>query len=58
MEVRVGEAFGVYQHAYTHFKVTLHAFYCRLTDGEPRRWRPASWPGCSWLSWGVPDGQD
>jgi A/G-specific adenine glycosylase len=23
---------GVYQHAYTHFRVTLHSFYCRLLD--------------------------
>jgi A/G-specific adenine glycosylase len=23
---------GVYQHAYTHFRVTLHAFHCRLPE--------------------------
>ncbi len=34
--IRVGEPFGVYRHAYTHFKVTLHAFFCRITEGEPR----------------------
>jgi A/G-specific adenine glycosylase len=34
--VAVGEPYGVYRHAYTHFKVTLHAFACRLLDGEPR----------------------
>jgi A/G-specific adenine glycosylase len=33
-EIEVGEPFGVYRHAYTHFKVTLHAFTCRLRDGE------------------------
>ena len=33
--IRVGEPFGVYRHAYTHFKVTLHAFFCRITEGEP-----------------------
>ncbi|MRR29720.1 NUDIX domain-containing protein [bacterium] len=27
---------GVFHHAYTHFKVTLHAFYCTLASGEPR----------------------
>ncbi len=27
--------FGVYNHAYTHFTVTLHAFLCRLTGPEP-----------------------
>ena len=36
VEVSVGEPFGTYRHAYTHFKVTLHAFCCRITQGEPR----------------------
>ena len=36
-EIEVGEALGVYRHAYTHFKVTLHAFFCRLHNGtQPR----------------------
>ena len=34
--VRVGAQIGVYKHAYTHFKVTLHAFACELEAGEPR----------------------
>ena len=34
--IDVGDPFGTYAHAYTHFKVTLHAFMCTLTDGEPR----------------------
>jgi A/G-specific adenine glycosylase len=34
--IQVGEELGVYRHAYTHFKVTLHAFACHLLDGEPR----------------------
>ena len=34
--IEVGEPFGVYKHAYTHFKVTLHAFICRHTEGEPK----------------------
>jgi len=34
--IHVGEHFGVYQHAYTHFRFTLHAFLCYLKDGEPR----------------------
>jgi A/G-specific adenine glycosylase len=34
--VQVGEELGVYQHAYTHFRVTLHAFRCRLYEGEPQ----------------------
>ncbi|HID83774.1 MAG TPA: A/G-specific adenine glycosylase [Anaerolineaceae bacterium] len=45
--VQVEAPFGVYRHAYSHFKVTLHAFLCRLVAGEPRpveaqtvRWVP------------------
>jgi A/G-specific adenine glycosylase len=45
--VEVGSELGVYRHAYTHFKVTLHAFECTLLEGEPRpldadelRWVP------------------
>jgi A/G-specific adenine glycosylase len=36
VEVRVGEPFGVYHHAFTHFRITLHAFLCKLTGGAPR----------------------
>ena len=35
-EIKVGEPFGVYQHAYTHFRITLQAFLCELADGEPK----------------------
>jgi A/G-specific adenine glycosylase len=35
-EVDVGGSIGVYRHAYTHFRVTLHAFRCFLLDQEPR----------------------
>jgi A/G-specific adenine glycosylase len=33
-KIEVGVPFGVYRHAYTHFKVTLHAFLCRLSNGS------------------------
>ncbi len=33
--IHVGEAFGIYRHAYTHFRITLHAFMCELAGGEP-----------------------
>jgi A/G-specific adenine glycosylase len=36
VEIEVGDAFGVYQHAYTHFRITLHAFLCKLNGSEPR----------------------
>jgi len=34
--VAVGPEIGVFKHAYTHLKVTLHAFTCRLISGEPK----------------------
>jgi A/G-specific adenine glycosylase len=33
--IMVGEQLGVYQHAYTHFRVTLYAYHCRLIGSEP-----------------------
>ena len=33
--ISVHDQIGVYDHAYTHFKVTLHAFWCRMQEGEP-----------------------
>jgi A/G-specific adenine glycosylase len=36
VSVSVGREVGVYRHAYTHFRVTLHAFCCDLESGEPR----------------------
>ena len=36
VRVAVGEPLGLYNHAYTHFRVTLHAFHCALSNGaEP-----------------------
>ncbi|MBP7228572.1 MAG: A/G-specific adenine glycosylase [Longilinea sp.] len=34
--VEVGDPLGVYHHAYTHFRITLHAFACHLLSGEPQ----------------------
>ena len=50
VEVYVGQGLGVFRHAYTHFRVTLHAFACTLCSGaEPQaleasdlRWVSAS----------------
>ena len=37
VEIDVGDALGVFRHAYTHFRVTLHAFACTLRNGsEPQ----------------------
>jgi A/G-specific adenine glycosylase len=35
VDIEVGSPFGIYEHAYTHFKITLHAFECRLKNGDP-----------------------
>lgn len=35
-EITVGAEIGKYKHAYTHFKVTLHAFYASLNGIEPQ----------------------
>jgi A/G-specific adenine glycosylase len=35
-KIEVGELFGVYKHAFTHFSITLHAFCCWLVEGEPQ----------------------
>ena len=35
-KIAIGEHFGEYQHAYTHFRITLHAFLCSLIEGEPQ----------------------
>jgi A/G-specific adenine glycosylase len=34
IDVEVGSAYGVYKHAYTHFRVTLHAFLCKLNGSQ------------------------
>ena len=36
VETEIGTPLGQYQHAYTHFRITLHAFHCRLLAGEPQ----------------------
>lgn len=34
VEVCVGQSLGVFRHAYTHFRITLHAFACSQPPGE------------------------
>ena len=44
--VQVGEALGVYRHAYTHFRITLHAFLVQAQgapqarEGQTLTWAP------------------
>jgi A/G-specific adenine glycosylase len=33
-EIAIGGAVGTYRHAYTHFRVTLHAFRCTIVNGD------------------------
>jgi A/G-specific adenine glycosylase len=34
MEITVGERFMEVRHAYSHFKITLHTFFCRHRKGR------------------------
>lgn len=36
LEVAVGERIATVDHAYSHFRITLHAFHARVLSGEPR----------------------
>lgn len=36
VDLIIGDQLGVYKHAYTHYKVTLHAFECRLNGAKPQ----------------------
>ncbi len=48
IEVIPGERVTRIEHAYTHFRITLHAFRCQLTAGEPRPLR------CAAVRWVMP----
>ena len=43
IRVRVGEKITTVKHAYTHFRITLHAFRCSMKTGEPRAKKCHSW---------------
>lgn len=49
IEVEVGELFTRVEHAFTHFRITLHAFTCRYLDGEPQALGVRDW------AWVAPD---
>lgn len=36
VEVEVGAPVTVVRHAYTHFRITLHTFHCRIRAGQPQ----------------------
>jgi A/G-specific adenine glycosylase len=45
LDVEVTETFAIVPHAYTHFRITLHAFHCRYTGGkaQPRTSQAIRW---------------
>jgi A/G-specific adenine glycosylase len=47
IEVTVGDLLTVVQHAYTHFRITMHAFHCQLLSGQPRALGCIDW---RWIS--------
>jgi A/G-specific adenine glycosylase len=47
--VNVGRELGVFRHAYTHFRVTLHAFLCEQSGPEPQAIQASE------LRWVYPD---
>jgi len=60
IRVRVGKAVASIKHAYTHFRITLHAFHCTHRDGSPtalgcRDWRWTSVSGFDDLAFSKAD---
>jgi A/G-specific adenine glycosylase len=47
IEIEVGQLITIVKHAYTHFKITLYAFECRLVRGNPQLLGVADW---RWVS--------
>ena len=47
IQVEVGEALPAIRHAYTHFRITLHPFRCRVVSGEPQA---LGYPDQRWVS--------
>ena len=43
VDIEVGRPLTTVKHSYTHFKITLYAFYCRLIKGVPQPLGVADW---------------
>lgn len=50
IEIEVGAQIAAIRHAYTHFRITLYAFECRHTGGDPRPLAVADW---AWVEPGA-----
>ena len=48
VEIRVKSEIGAVHHQYTHFRMTLTAFHCTLTRGEPAALGCADWRRLDW----------
>lgn len=48
IEVEVGALFIKVRHAFTHFKITLHAFECRYLDAMPPHDEPQALEAANW----------
>lgn len=47
LEIAIGEQVVTIKHSYTHFKITLYAFYCWVVRGQPQALHVADW---RWVS--------
>jgi A/G-specific adenine glycosylase len=45
--VDVGPQLVVVRHAFTHFRITLHTYHCKLSGGQPRTLGCADW---AWIA--------
>ncbi len=43
VEIEVGQRVTQVEHTYTHFRITLHAFECRLVRGRPHALQVTAW---------------
>jgi A/G-specific adenine glycosylase len=43
IRIKVGKSIASVDHAYTHFRITLHAFQCAHRGGDPKRIGCANW---------------
>ncbi|MFQ6113192.1 MAG: A/G-specific adenine glycosylase [bacterium] len=43
IEIRVQGPFLTVQHAYSHFRITLHSFQCQYLSGEPKPRKAINW---------------
>jgi A/G-specific adenine glycosylase len=59
VDIQVGQLFGIYHHAFTHFRLTVQAFECCLINGnepQPHKHCALAWVGVNELA-GYPMGK-